>query len=161
MGLDQLPAWFLRLGAPVFTEELTRLFCRSLTEGVVPNQWKRAYIKPIQKIPVPMAPGDYRPISITPILSRLMEKLVVRTFFYPAISDPPAPLSFTDQYAFRPAGSTTAALIALLQCITEILRTNPFVIVIALDFSKAFDTVRHATLMEKLAKLGLPDHVCI
>ena len=39
------------------------------------------------------------------------------------------------------------------------LRTNPFVIVIALDFSKAFDTVRHATLMEKLANLGLPDHV--
>ena len=89
-----------------------------------------------------------------------MEKLVVRTFLYPALSDPPAaPLSFTDQYAFRPAGSTTAALIALLQCITEMLRTNPFVIDIALNFSKAFDTVRHATLMEKLAKFGIPDHV--
>ena len=46
-GLDQLPAWFLRLGAPVLAKHIARLFNRSIDESVVPCQWKRAYIKPI------------------------------------------------------------------------------------------------------------------
>jgi len=43
--------------------------------------------------------------------------------------------------------------------ITHMLLTNPYVIVIALDFSKAFDTVRHHTLLAKMAQLDIPDHV--
>ena len=88
-----------------------------------------------------------------------MEKLIVQNYFYPAFVNPPPTLSFADQFAFRPGGSTTAALIALLQTITNMLRTNPYVIVIALDFSKAFDTVRHSTFAEKLASLDMPDSV--
>ena len=88
-----------------------------------------------------------------------MEKLIVKNYFYPAFANPPPTLSFADQFAFRPGGSTTAALIALLQTITNMLRTNPYVVVIALDFSKAFDTVRHSTFAEKLASLDMPDSV--
>ena len=80
-------------------------------------------------------------------------------YFYPAILDPSPTLSFADQFAFRPGGSTTAALIALLRSITAMLRTNPYVVVITLDFSKAFDTVRHSTFAEKLASLDMPDCV--
>ena len=50
-------------------------------------------------------------------------------------------------------------MITLLQKITTLLDTNPYVAVYALDFSKAFDTVRHSTLMEKMAMLKLPDCV--
>ena len=46
-------------------------------------------------------------------------------------------LDYNDQYAFRPTGSTTAAPIAILHSITHLLSSNPYVIVIALDFSKA------------------------
>jgi len=52
-----------------------------------------------------------------------------------------------------------AALIHLLQVITSMLANNEYVIVLCLDFSKAFDTVRHHTLMEKMAQLDLPDQV--
>ena len=41
----------------------------------------------------------------------------------------------------------------------SLLATNPYVIVIALDFTKAFDTVRHHTLLNKIAKLDIPDHI--
>ena len=68
-------------------------------------------------------------------------------------------MQFSDQFAFRPTGSTTAALVSMLNKITHHLVTEPFVIVLALDFSKASDTVQHSTLMEKLAQLDIPDHV--
>jgi len=48
-----------------------------------------------------------------------------------------------EQYAFRPTSSTTAALISLLQVVTDLLSNNLYVAIIALDFSKAFDIVRH------------------
>jgi len=68
-------------------------------------------------------------------------------------------LCFSDQFAFRPIGSTTAALIALLHTVGDMLATNGFVYIIALDFSKAFDTVRHSSLMDKMAQLAMPDQV--
>jgi len=158
-GMDELPAWFLRLGAPVFCEPLAYLFNKSLATSVVPRQWKQASIRPVPKTATPVNHSDYRPISITSVLSRTLERIVVREFLYPAILDPPAQLSFGDQFAFCPTGSTTAALIALMQTITDMLATNPFVCLIALDFSKAFDTVRHDTLLSKMALLNIPDAI--
>ena len=74
------------------------------------------------------------------------------------ISHPLLPsLTFSDQYAFRPTGSISAALIAILQSITDLLSNNQFVIVLAFDFSKAFDTIRHSTLLNKMALLDIPD----
>ena len=75
------------------------------------------------------------------------------------IETPLSTLSFTDQYGFRPSVSTTAALIALLHKVTEALETNQYVVVLALDFSKAFDTVRHCSLLEKVSQLDLPDNI--
>jgi len=68
-------------------------------------------------------------------------------------------LAFTDQFAFCPCGSTTAALITILHTIINLLTTNPFVIVIAFDFSKVFDIVRHSMLLHKCCQLDIPDHI--
>ena len=87
------------------------------------------------------------------------ERLIVRQFLYPCFLCPSTSLDFSDQYAFRPSGSTTAALISILHSVTALLTNNDFVVIIALDFSKAFDTVRHSTLLAKLAQLDLPDEV--
>ena len=56
---------------------------------------------------------------------------------------------FQDQFALRPTGSPTSAIIHLTQRVSDLLQEHQFVHVIALDFSKAFDTVRHNTLMQK------------
>lgn len=66
---------------------------------------------------------------------------------------------FGDQYAFWPIRSTTAALIAIIQQITSILGSSSYVALITLDFSKAFDTVRHRTLAEKPSSLDIEDNV--
>ena len=162
-GLDQIPAWFLRTAAPFFSLPLSFLFNLSLQLSVVSAQWKLACITPIPKLSKPTNSADFRPISIAPILSRRLEKYVVKTFLYPILELPstllPSSFLFNDQFAFRPTGSPTAALIALFQNISVHLSTSSFVRVIALDFSKAFDTVRHATLFDKFSKLPLPDHI--
>jgi len=158
-GLDAIPAWYLRLGAPAFLVPLTVLLNQSFSAGVVPQQWKVASITPVPKLAKPAQCCDYRPISVTPTLSRLAERYIVRSFIYPALLQPPPSLCFSNQYAFRPSGSTTAALVALLHTVCDMLATNNFVHVIALEFSKAFDSVRHSTLTEKLAQLDMPDQV--
>ena len=101
-GLDGLPAWYLRLGAAFFSEPFTKILNRSMTESWVPTQWKRAYIRPIQKVKVPTGPSDFRPISITPVLSRLVEKMVVQKYFYAAFEIPPPQLTMQDQFTFKP-----------------------------------------------------------
>src|SRR6218665_1965094 len=63
------------------------------------------------------------------------------------------------QFAFRPTGSTTAALIDLLNNITELLQHNEYIVLFSFDFSKAFDSVKHKTLVENMELLDLPDHV--
>ena len=67
----------------------------------------------------------FRPVSITPVLSRFMERTIVHQFLYPALLNPPPTLSFTDQFAFRLSGSTTAAIISIFHSITSMFITNP------------------------------------
>jgi len=99
-GLDGLPAWFLRLGAPVFCTQVTMLFNLSVATSTIPRQWKQASIRPIPKVADPRKHADFRPISVTPVLTRIMERTVVQTFLYPAFLSPPPTLSFSDQFGF-------------------------------------------------------------
>jgi len=124
-----------------------------------PRHWKTASILPIPKIPAPLTPSDYRPISITPILSRMLERIVVTYFICPSFQSAPPDLSFLDQFTFQPTTSTTVALIHLFHVISEQLDTNQFVIVYALDFSKAFDSVRHSAVLDKYLQLEMPDNI--
>src|SRR6218665_3535761 len=113
-GIDHLPDWFLKLLVPICARSLASLINLSLGCSYVPLQWKMAVIHPVPKIKTPVSPSDYRPISVVPILSRVVEQLVVSTYLYPALMKPPMVAEITDQFAFRPTGSTTAALIDIL-----------------------------------------------
>jgi len=158
-GPDNMPAWFLKLSAPIIAEPIATIYNKSLNEGRVPTQWKMSKVKPIPKTSNPHTVTDYRPISITPILSRLIEKEIVKRTIYPSFQQPPPNLNFDDQYAFKPTGSTTSCIIKLLSTITNLLRDNTYVRVVALDFSKAFDSVKHSELAQKLAALDIPTNI--
>jgi len=158
-GYDELPAWFLRLTAPVYAGIIARLINLSVAHTHIPTQWKTSIILPIPKIQQPVTPIDYRPISITPVLSRLLERFIVHTFIYPTFDTPPLNHQLSDQFAFRPTGSTTAALISIIQQSTSLLKHEPYVSLFSFDFSKAFDTVRHSALAGKLSRIDIPDEV--
>ena len=156
-GTDGMPHWFIRIAAPSISSLITHLFNLSLTTSIVPIQWKTSAITPVPKTKQPAQCSDFRPISVTPILSRLLEKIVVRNFIYPILTHPATHHLFLDQFAFRPTGSTTSAIVHLPHRLSDLLQEHLFVHVIALDFSKAFDTVRHNALLNKLAQFLLPD----
>jgi len=122
MILDKLhPTWFLMLGAPFFCLPLSQLFNLSLSYSTVPHQWKQAWIRPIPKVSVPTQHADFRSISVTPVITRIMERTVVQDFIYSTFHNPPESLTFHNQFAFRPTGSTTAAIITLFHNITHLL----------------------------------------
>ena len=74
-GLDGLPTFFRRLGAPVFCKPVAYFF--NISISTAPVQWKQARIPPVPKLSNPKQHADYRPISVTPVLARVMEKTAV------------------------------------------------------------------------------------
>ena len=123
------------------------------------HQWKATSILPILKSSIPLQHFDYKPNSITPVLSRFLERIVVKDFIYPSLRTPLPGFSFHDQFDFQPTDSPAAVFIQLLHTITSFLATHPHVIVYALDFSKAFDSVHPREDLNTFSRMNLPDNV--
>jgi gmma-aminobutyric acid receptor subunit gamma/cGMP-dependent protein kinase 2 len=154
-GIDDLPYWFFRNCSFQLAPVVTHIFNLSLRIGRPPDNWKKALITPLPKVSKPTNLSDFRPISVTPILSRILERIVVRCYLLRSLPDS----DIIDQYAYRTSGSTTAAIVDILHRVTKLLETNKFVRCIFFDFSKAFDTVNHPILFSKLQRLSLPPTV--
>ena len=101
-GLDDLPYWLFQKCSFELAGIVTSIFNKSFSTGTVPSQWLTAVVTPVPKKSSPIELSDYRPISVTPILSRLAEKIFVQQWLRPAL---PMEL-LKHQYAFRPTGST-------------------------------------------------------
>ena len=106
---------------------LTRLINLSFSHGIFPNDLKVALVSPLYKATDPMIFGNYRPISLLPLLSKIFEKLMYNK----------------NQCSFRNNHSTYMALLDMLENIRNALDNGECTIGIFLDFKKAFDTVNH------------------
>jgi len=139
-GLDEVPAWFLRLGAAVFVKPLAQLINLSLSASVVPSQWKRASICPVAKTASPRELSDFRPISYLshPSYPELLSGLSSASFYIrPSFHNQ---LHFSSQINTRSVQRDLllhAALISIFATITSSLACN--VVVVALD-SSTFQT---------------------
>ena len=119
--------------------------------GVVLSAWRTAVIIPVPKCTPVKSAGNLRPTSVTPVLSRMDERLIVKDFIFPSI--PPAHLF--DQYGFKKTGSTIAAITHIMHKISMLLETNKFVRALLIDSSKAFDSVDNIILIKKLKSLNI------
>ena len=136
-GLDNIPHWFYRACSYKIAQIVTHILNLSFYTGMVPKQWLDAIVTPVPKVAKPALLTDYMLISVTPLLSRMAEKLVVIRWLYPAI----LPGMLDDQFGFRPTGSTICALTRLLHHVTVMLERCSYVRCLMIDFSKAFDLV--------------------
>jgi len=87
-------------------------------------------VTPVPKISQSLQLADFRPISVTPILSRMTEKLIVTKWLRSAIP----PESLADQFAFKQTGSTTCRIVYLMHHITRMLEDNAYVRCLLVDF---------------------------
>ncbi|CAB4001893.1 Hypothetical predicted protein [Paramuricea clavata] len=118
-----------------------------------PRLWKIANINPIPKVDIPKIKKDFRGINITPIIARAFERIVYEHFskdtFERELNN--------NQFAYRKGGSCVDALLKVRHFNLKALDNswNKTVRLFAMDFSKAFDSVRHNILGEKLKATGL------
>jgi len=134
-GCDGIPAWLLRECSYELADIVAHIINCSVISGTVPSNWLNALVTPVPKVPKPTGFSDFRLISVTPLISRLTEKIIVRRWILPSL---PSDM-LRDQYVFKPTGSTTAALTYCMHQVTSLLEENNYVRCLLINFSKSFD----------------------
>ena len=142
----------LREAAPAISESMTNLFNFSLQSGTLPVEWKSAHVIPIFKKGQKDLVKNYRPISLTSLLVKTLERLIYNRIFGFIESNN---LLSSHQYGFRPGYSCTSQLIHLFHEWVKALDKRLSTDVIFLDFEKAFDSVPHDCLLLKLERFGI------
>ena len=135
---------------------LTEIFRKSLSSSVLPLQWRQASIIPIYKKGDKQLPSNYRPVSLTSIVCKMLESVLrdkimqhLETFN----------LLSPHQHGFRSARSCTSQLLEVMDSWTQALDRGQSMDAIYLDFQKAFDSVPHARLLQKLQAYGIRGNV--
>ena len=147
---DGISAQMLKATGTSIVKSITKLFNLSLKTGIFPTDWKFARVVPIPKTGNPESPSNYRPISILPIISKLLEKHVHNLLYHHLNNN--CSLS-PNQWGFTEGKSTTTALLSFVHECQEALDNGGEVCSVFFDLCKAFDSVPHQPLLCKLFHL--------
>jgi hypothetical protein len=132
--------------------KLSELFNLSMTTRKIPTRWKKITVTPIFKSGARDKYINYRPIAVTSCILRIMERIICRQLLsFLQEND----LLLPTQHGFTPNKSVETAQILFYEYLTRNLDVGQTVHVAYLDFSKAFDTVPHKLLLNKLSRLGI------
>ena len=151
-GPDGIPARLLKEIAEDIAPAITLLYQASLDQGTVPSTWKKALVVPIFKKGNRSSPANYRPISLTAILSKLCEHVIHNAIInhltdHDILSDA--------QHGFRKRRSCDTQLILTINDLAQGIEDKGQTDLVLLDFAKAFDKVSHRLLLHKLEHYGV------
>ena len=151
-GHDGLSSILLKYIAPRIVTVLTKIINQSLSTGIFPDSLKIAKITPIFKKEDPHLTDNYRPISLLPSISKVFEKIAYNQIYDYFTENQ---ILYESQYGFRKLHSTELAALEMSDKITTHLDQGKIPLAIFLDLSKAFDTIDHKILIDKLRHYGL------
>jgi hypothetical protein len=151
-GEDSLSPKIIRNIIKYIAPPLSNIFNLSLSTGCFPNKLKVAKVTPIFKADDRQCVSNYRPISVLPFFSKILEKIMYNRLISFLTK---CNILTEKQFGFREQHSTYMALLSLIDKITNELDTQNFSLGIFIDLSKAFDTLDHNILLNKLAHYGI------
>ena len=151
-GIDDIVPKVVSECAILISRPLLHIINLSFAQGYFPTQLKISKTIPLYKKAETFLPGNYRPISLLSIFSKILQKLMHKRL-YSFLSK--FNILFDLQFGFREKYSTTLALIEIVDNIRREVDIGKSVIGIYLDLSKAFDCVNHDKLLEKLNHCGI------
>jgi len=153
-GLDEISTKLMKATIRQIIDPLTHIINTSLQSGIVPDKMKIAKVVPIYKSSDRSLLKNYRPISLLPAFSKLLERTMYNQLMtYLKINN----ILYTHQYGFRPSHSTIPPIIHLLNhCGDASCKPSPeYTLATLCDLSKAFDVIDHNILLSKLHIYGI------
>ena len=146
VGADEIPLSFLKLFLPITIPYITHIINTIFTSSIFPDLWKIAKVIPIPKVSFPKSLSDFRPISVLPALSKVMEKLMKHQMNMYLNRN-----NYICQFqsGFRDNHSTVSALIKICDDLSLNVEEGKVSFLILLDYSKAFDKVPHIPLLNR------------
>ena len=154
-GLDNFHARLLKLAAPVICHSLAYICNLSLITGTFPTEWKLAKVTPIYKDGCKSDVGNYRPISVLNIISKIIERAVHDQLYDFLIK---CNILNPAQSGFRSNHSTHSTLLDVSDYILQNMNEGRATAAIFLDLRKAFDTINHQILFSKLHDYGIKNN---
>jgi hypothetical protein len=151
-GPDQIHPRILKECARELSQPLVELFNLSLTTAQMPDLWKKAKVTALHKKGKRSLPSNYRPISLTCILCKVMESVIRSSMVSHMLAND---LLAKTQFGFISGRSTLLQLLHVMEKWTTYLENGNDIIVAYLDFQKAFDTVPHRRLLHKVEAYGI------
>ena len=154
-GLDGIPARLLKDAAPSISAPLTVIINLSISSAVLPEEWKYARVVPLYKDGDKKCMDNYRPISVLPVASKILERAVqIQLLQHLDKSSQLSPF----QCGFRKNHSTQDAVTYFTDCIRKGIDEGCVTAAVFVDFRKAFDSVNHQLLLKKLPGYGINNH---
>ena len=156
VGVDKVSGFVLRKCSETLNVPLSIIFSESYKTGELPSTWKQANITPLFKKGSRLEASNYRPVSLTSIVCKLMESIIKDTIVSHLEK---FKLINANQHGFVKNKSCTTNLMEAIDQLTFNLWKKTPSDVVFLDFAKAFDTVPHKRLIAKLRAYGLNEGV--